>query len=410
MNDQMKALVCEDEFTTLMIFEQHLSSIGFQVLKAANGVEGLEILNKNDDVEVIVSDWMMPEMDGLELLKKVKNKDKTKNIPFIMVTAKTAKEEKLLAEKYGVFRYICKPYDKDIFLAEAKAAQREYYRYENLLRKTKKSIEGIKEFAFDLIEQDRKRAEFDLETHRILDGFFMDSLACNSYESLVSVLLETVKKFSLPSAEGKGEEQGKLRCSILLNSDIEMDLSDRGIAVSLDKMILKNSMNTGEILRKGAYTAIPSKSCRAAILVRNTPTKKNEEKCAREIIQNILEMFDARLLPFETERRNQKTMEAVYNFLTKINENGSLSENIMNIMEESDIGPVLQSKIAAVCSQEDKSRQLLSQAIWGLKKQLFPDDISNDQKEQMDRLTPNPDQADSLEQHQVDDLLSSFGL
>lgn len=261
-----------------------------------------------------------------------------------------------------------------------------------------------------MIKQDRERTKFDLETHEILDEFFMDSLACDTYESLVSVLLETVKKFSFPSAEGKEEEKGKLRCSILLNSDVEMDVSDRGIVVSLDKMILKKALASGDILRNATYTAIPSKSCRAAILVRNTPSKRSEEKRAREIIQNILEMFDARLLPFETERRNQETMKAVYNFLTKISECGSLAENIMGVMEESDIGPVLQSKIAAVCSQEDNCRQLLSQAVWGLKQQLFSDDISDTEKEEMERLATGQAETKSLEQNQVDDLLSSFGL
>lgn len=93
MNNQKKIMVCEDEETTLIILEDLLSSEGYQVLTATNGLEGLEVLNKNDDIEVIVCDWMMPEMDGLDLLKILNKNERLKNIPFIMLTGKNKKNK-----------------------------------------------------------------------------------------------------------------------------------------------------------------------------------------------------------------------------------------------------------------------------------------------------------------------------
>lgn len=83
---------------------------GFEVVTATNGIEALKLL---DEVapDVIVSDVMMPEMDGLEFLKRIKENPQTEITPVIMVTANTLRESKYKGLEYGANDYITKPFD-----------------------------------------------------------------------------------------------------------------------------------------------------------------------------------------------------------------------------------------------------------------------------------------------------------
>ena len=80
----------------------------YHILKAANGTEALEILAKQE-VDLIVSDVMMPEMDGMELCRRVKTQFETCHIPLILLTAKTSDEDHVEGYESGADGYICKP-------------------------------------------------------------------------------------------------------------------------------------------------------------------------------------------------------------------------------------------------------------------------------------------------------------
>jgi|AntRauTorckE5430_2_1112549.scaffolds.fasta_scaffold06318_2 DNA-binding response OmpR family regulator len=83
---------------------------GFQTLTAVNGREGLKMLDEYAP-DIIISDVMMPEMDGLEFLKIVKENPQTEITPVIMITANTVKEVKFIGLEYGANDYITKPFD-----------------------------------------------------------------------------------------------------------------------------------------------------------------------------------------------------------------------------------------------------------------------------------------------------------
>lgn len=83
---------------------------GFEVITATNGVEALKILDEIAP-NVIVSDVMMPEMDGLEFLKRIKENPQTEITPVIMVTANTLEDAKYKGLEYGANDYITKPFD-----------------------------------------------------------------------------------------------------------------------------------------------------------------------------------------------------------------------------------------------------------------------------------------------------------
>jgi two-component system chemotaxis response regulator CheY len=106
----MKVLVVDDFATMRRIIKNILLQLGFKnILEADDGTTAWEILNK-EKVDLIISDWNMPKMTGIELLKKVRGDDRFKDLPFLMVTAEAQKENIVEAVKYRVSQYIVKPF------------------------------------------------------------------------------------------------------------------------------------------------------------------------------------------------------------------------------------------------------------------------------------------------------------
>ncbi len=109
----MKVLVVDDFATMRKIIKNVLKQINIEnVVEAENGKHALTVL-QNDTVDLIISDWIMPEMTGIEFLKACKADDNIKNIPFIMVTAEAQKDNIMEAIKSGVDNYIVKPFTPD---------------------------------------------------------------------------------------------------------------------------------------------------------------------------------------------------------------------------------------------------------------------------------------------------------
>ncbi len=106
----MNVLIVDDFATMRRIVKNILTQIGFKnFLEADDGSVAWEILQKQH-VDFIVSDWNMPKMTGIELLKKVRADDKFKDLPFLMVTAEAQKENIVEAVKARVSNYIVKPF------------------------------------------------------------------------------------------------------------------------------------------------------------------------------------------------------------------------------------------------------------------------------------------------------------
>jgi len=103
-------LIVEDEKIVRECMAMALSDI-YKTYQAANGREAMEIINVNNDIRVVVSDLNMPQVNGLELLEKIRTEQI--NTPFIFVTGHTHAETKAYAEQIGVFDYITKPLDLD---------------------------------------------------------------------------------------------------------------------------------------------------------------------------------------------------------------------------------------------------------------------------------------------------------
>ncbi len=113
-NFKIKVLVVDDFPTMRRIVKNLLKQLGFENIdEAENGEEALKKL-KSGDYGLVVSDWNMPVMEGLELLKHIRNDPQLKDIPFLMVTAEAEKEKVIEAIKAGVDNYIVKPFTGEV--------------------------------------------------------------------------------------------------------------------------------------------------------------------------------------------------------------------------------------------------------------------------------------------------------
>ena len=110
MDLSMKILIVDDFATMRRIMKNILKQIGFSnILEADDGTTALEQLGKSS-VDLIISDWNMPKMTGLDLLKEVRNTDGLKDVPFLMVTAEAQKQNVIDAVQAGVTNYVVKPF------------------------------------------------------------------------------------------------------------------------------------------------------------------------------------------------------------------------------------------------------------------------------------------------------------
>jgi len=110
MDVNMNVLIVDDFATMRRIVKNILRQLGFtNISEADDGKTALQALKK-EKYDLILSDWNMPGMPGIELLKAVRSDDELKNIPFLMVTAEAEKENIVEAVKLGVSNYIVKPF------------------------------------------------------------------------------------------------------------------------------------------------------------------------------------------------------------------------------------------------------------------------------------------------------------
>jgi len=111
----LKLLVVDDSSTMRRIIKNTLSRLGYEdVLEGEDGVQGWSVLNENPDMGMLITDWNMPEMNGLELVKKVRADARFADLPIIMVTTEGGKAEVITALKAGVNNYIVKPFTPQV--------------------------------------------------------------------------------------------------------------------------------------------------------------------------------------------------------------------------------------------------------------------------------------------------------
>lgn len=123
MSGGPKILVVEDEASQLELLAYNLDVEGYEVFRAETGEEGLLLLEEHS-FDLVLLDWMLPQISGLEVCRQIKRAKATKNIPVIMLTARGEEEDKIRGLDIGADDYVVKPYSIKELLARVRVGLR----------------------------------------------------------------------------------------------------------------------------------------------------------------------------------------------------------------------------------------------------------------------------------------------
>ncbi len=184
--EKPKILVVDDEEKNLRLISAILKNYGYTFETAKNGIEALE-KTKTFKADLIFLDVMMPEMDGYEACKKLKENPATKHIPVVMVTALTERESKIKGLEMGANDFLTKPVDSTEIIIRTKNLLR-IKEFEDFLKnhnelldaEVKRKTSQLKESYIDTIHKLTKVAEYkdeDTASHIKRSGYFSTALA-----------------------------------------------------------------------------------------------------------------------------------------------------------------------------------------------------------------------------------------
>jgi len=120
----MKALIAEDDLTSRTLLEAVLRKWGFTVVSAQNGREAWEALQAEDAPRLAIIDWMMPEMDGVELCRKLRQRDRALPVHVIFLTTRDRREDVIEGLRAGASDYVTKPFDREELHARVQVGRR----------------------------------------------------------------------------------------------------------------------------------------------------------------------------------------------------------------------------------------------------------------------------------------------
>ncbi|MAY31242.1 MAG: phosphate regulon transcriptional regulator PhoB [Rhodovulum sp.] len=168
--EQPRVLVVEDEPAQREVLSYNLEAEGFSVSKAENGEEALLCVDE-ESPDIIVLDWMLPSVSGIEVCRRLKTRNETRNIPIIMLSARAEEVDRVRGLETGADDYVIKPYSVVELMARVRAQ----------LRRTRPATVGERLEYEDII--------LDAETHKVSRGGDMLKLGPTEFR-LLSTFME----------------------------------------------------------------------------------------------------------------------------------------------------------------------------------------------------------------------------
>ena len=145
---QLKILVVDDESRMRKLVRDFLVKGGYYVLEAENGEDALDVFFQQNDIALVITDVMMPKMDGWQLCREIRQYSQ---VPIIMLTAKSDERDELMGFEMGVDEYISKPFSPKILVARVDA----------VLRRTMQAEEGKLEEGGIVVDRTAHRVTID---------------------------------------------------------------------------------------------------------------------------------------------------------------------------------------------------------------------------------------------------------
>jgi two-component system phosphate regulon response regulator PhoB len=174
---QPRVLLVEDEPAQRTVLAYNLEAEGFAVTQADNGEDAMVLVDE-EDPDIIILDWMMPKVSGIEVCRRLKMRPETRAIPIIMLSARAEEVDRIRGLETGADDYVIKPYSVLELMARARAQ----------LRRVRPSTAGV------VLEHEDIR--LDPESHRVYRGDKVLKLGPTEFKLLVTLMERPGRVFS----------------------------------------------------------------------------------------------------------------------------------------------------------------------------------------------------------------------
>lgn len=174
---QPRVLLVEDEPAQRTVLAYNLEAEGFAVTQADNGEDAMVLVDE-EEPDIIILDWMMPKVSGIEVCRRLKMRPETRNIPIIMLSARAEEVDRIRGLETGADDYVVKPYSVLELMARARAQ----------LRRVRPSTAGV------VLEHEDIR--LDPESHRVYRADKVLKLGPTEFKLLVTLMERPGRVFS----------------------------------------------------------------------------------------------------------------------------------------------------------------------------------------------------------------------
>jgi CheY-like chemotaxis protein len=314
-----KILVVDDDPTLIDMHSIYLEDEGYETLTADNGKQALDILQEDSGIDLVLSDVMMPEMNGYEFCKAAKAQESLKDIPFVFVSSLTTLDEKVKGFEAGGDDYVPKPIApeemirKVSFLIDMRSKQKELQKE---LNESYKAAMSAMSYSSDL--------------GRILE-FFNSSLVATSFEQLAKSLFEFTGSFGL-----KATIQ-------YLTPDGSLSFSSSGKPSPLETNVIELARQETRFFDFDARTIISYDDF--SLLIKNMPLEDKEKygqlKDTLGTLCNAIEAKVKNLLVNDINRQKNEILATVQQVLEEVDKTydkiqHSSNSAILDMMDEID--------------------------------------------------------------------------
>lgn len=136
----MKVLIADDDLVSRRLLQSYLQKWDYEVAVATNGAEAWELIQA-EEFPIVICDWMMPEMDGPELIRRIRSRDKPGYVYTLLLTAKSRKDDLVEGMESGADDFVSKPFDHEELRMRLRAGRR-IVDLEHSLREAKAALES----------------------------------------------------------------------------------------------------------------------------------------------------------------------------------------------------------------------------------------------------------------------------
>ena len=288
MNDpdviKRTVLIVDDEFEIRELHKILILHAGFNVVEAENGIQALEMLNQVDHkIDAILSDIIMPEMNGYEFCAKVKENEVLKEIPFIFISSLSTLEEKTKGYSYGADDYIIKPLEASELALKIK----------NLIRR-RESNQALSLQVAESRDAAMQIMNFYADLGQVLE-FYKSSTNAKNLDELVVLLFEVTTNFGLC-------------CTFQIHLGTEiLNFGDRGEVSPLEADVIELAREKDRFYSFGSRLIISFDTF--SLLIKNMPADEERAGTLRDSLGVLCNAIEAKLSGLISQSANSKKSE-----------------------------------------------------------------------------------------------------